>query len=258
MQDAPRYKCSLCQDNEWIVDPKHNWQAIPCSCAEKNRLQRRLKNALIPEEFTEAKFENYQVISQIQKRLKETAIHYLRNFPQIQGSTQNSLGFIAEVGETQIKRLPDLTQRAEMTEKYNSFGLGKTHLQMAMAKHLLHKGHAVLCISDVTFMHDLAQAKRISDGGTEFYRLLGAVTEAPILIWDDLGKSKHTETKEELYYWIINDRYKARKPIIFSSNEDDLTLSEKLGDAAYSRLYSMAKDYFVRGKGVDYRVSHRL
>lgn len=79
--------------------------------------------------------------------------------------------------------------------------------------------------------------------------------EAEILVWDDIGKSKYSEAKEELYYRIINERYKKRRPILFSSNEDELTLSEKIGEAAYSRLYSMSKSFFAKVKGTDYRVS---
>jgi DNA replication protein DnaC len=179
---------------------------------------------------------------------------FVENFSKISQGRQNSMGMVAEVGETQIKRIPDLKQRSALIQKYNSYGLGKTHLQIAIAKEFLQQGHAVLCISDVVFMHDLAQSKRYSDEGSAFYRLLNGVIEAEVLVWDDIGKSKYTEAKEELYYRIINERYRQRKPILFSSNEDELTLSERIGEAAFSRLYSMAKDYFVKVKGPDYRV----
>ena len=49
-----------------------------------------------------------------------------------------------------------------------------------------------------------------------------------MLVWDDLGKSKHTESREEMYYEIINERYKRKSTHHFSSNEDEYTLPEKL------------------------------
>lgn len=247
-------ECTICNDQEWFVDANDNWKAKPCKCREKKMLARRIKNALIPEEFENARFDNYIINSAIQRTMYETAQKYLADFDKIVDSHVNSLGFIAEVGEQQIKRIPDLRQRAEAAREYNSFGLGKTHLQIAVAKELLHRGYAVLCISDATFMHDLAQSKRYGDENAEFNRLIGAAIDAPVLLWDDIGKSKYSETKEELYYRIINERYKARKPIIFSSNEDELTLSERIGDAAFSRLYGMSKNYFLKLKGPDFRM----
>jgi DNA replication protein DnaC len=248
------YDCPICKDQEWIIDPQNPWVATPCPCAKQKQLHRRIQNALIPEEFEEAHLDNYQVNSSIQRELFQTAKQFVENFSKISQGRQNSMGMVAEVGETQIKRIPDLKQRAKLIQKYNSYGLGKTHLQIAIAKELLQQGRAVLCISDVVFMHDLAQSKRYNDEGAVFYRLLGGVIEAEVLVWDDIGKSKYTEAKEELYYRIINERYRQRKPILFSSNEDELTLSERVGEAAFSRLYSMAKDYFVKVKGPDYRV----
>lgn len=246
--DRPTYDCSLCQDQEWIVDPENNWQAIPCSCMKQKRLQRRVKNALIPHEFEEARLNNYRVNSPM------IAKAYVLRFEEIKDQPQNSMGMIAEVGETQIKRVANLQERAELNSKYNSYGLGKTHLQIAIAKRLLDLGYAVLCISDVIFMHDFTQSKRFDDRGATFDRLFHSAIQAEVLVWDDIGKSKYSEAKEELYYRIINERYKKRRPILFSSNEDELTLSEKIGEAAYSRLYSMAKDYFAKVKGMDYRV----
>ena len=72
-------------------------------------------------------------------------------------------------------------------------------------------------------------------------------------MWDDLGKSKWSEVKENLYYQIIDYRYRHNLPILYSSNEDDETLGEKIGFAANSRLKGMSKDYMVAVEGEDYR-----
>ena len=68
-----------------------------------------------------------------------------------------------------------------------------------------------------------------------------------------LGKSKHTESREEMYYEIINERYKRKAPIIFSSNEDEYTLPEKIGFAAADRLLGMANHYLIEVEGESYR-----
>jgi DNA replication protein DnaC len=60
--------------------------------------------------------------------------------------------------------------------------------------------------------------------------------------------------KEGLYYQIINERYLHKRPIIFSSNEDAGTLSEKIGYAASSRLTGMCGDRLYQVEGNDYRL----
>ena len=78
--------------------------------------------------------------------LYETIVKYLRNFEEIKGTKQNSLGFIATFGELRIKQL-EPSKRAQAKREHNSFGLGKTHLQVA-AKYLMKQGYSVLLISD--------------------------------------------------------------------------------------------------------------
>ncbi|GLV65613.1 hypothetical protein Bmyc01_42820 [Bacillus mycoides] len=84
---------------------------------------------------------------------------------------QNSLGFIATFGELRIKQL-EPAKRAQAKREHNSFGLGKTHLQVAAAKYLMKRGHSVLLISDGTFMDDLIAAKMMNDDKKEFNRLM--------------------------------------------------------------------------------------
>ena len=61
----------------------------------------------------------------------------------------------------------------------------------------------------------------------KFNRLLHSAKQVEVLVWDDLGKSKWSEAKENLYYQIIDYRYRHNLPILYSSNEDDETLGEK-------------------------------
>lgn len=112
----------------------------------------------------------------------------------------------------------------------------------------------MLVISDVSFMDEMMNAKRLSDEGETFNSLLKGVMEADVLVWDDIGKSKPTEAKESLYYNIINERYKHQKPIVFSSNEDRGTLADRIGYAAASRLIGECGNYLLETKGEDWRL----
>lgn len=249
------YECKKCQDTEWVTFRDDNGYefAKECECKPMKVMRRRFKNSLIPDEFKESRFDNYNRTNDTQNVLYNGMIEYLKTFESVKKTKNNSLGFIAIFGEQRIKEL-NFKERAEVKRKHNSFGLGKTHLQAAAAKWLIKNSHGVLMISDAVFMDDLIQAKMARDEGEQLNKLLNSVKTVDVLIWDDIGKSKWSEAKESLYYQIINERYRNHKPIIFSSNEDDETLSEKIGYAAASRLFGMAKENLYAVEGTDYRV----
>ncbi len=133
------YKCSKCQDTEVIFYEEVNEFGMrvsmqkDCDCKAQRVLERRLKNAMIPEEFADARFDSYMRETEEQKLLYNTMAKYLKNFKEIRETKQNSLGFIATFGELRIKQL-EPAKRAEAKRDHNSFGLGKTHLQASYDK----------------------------------------------------------------------------------------------------------------------------
>ncbi len=230
------------------------WSAKPCSCLKQRQLRSRLKKAMIPEEFEDAELRTYQIGNEVQRILYNATREYLKKFDEIKDTSTNSLGFIAVFGEQKLRAIRKSQERSQMKRKHNNFGLGKTHLQIAAAKQLMRKGYSVICISDVDFMDEVSQARGYDDRGERVNSLIGAVVEAPVLVWDDIGKAKPSEYRLDVYYQIINERYKKRRPILFSSNEDADTLLERIGDAAGSRLLGMSKGNIYAVEGPDYRL----
>ncbi|MFD1425484.1 ATP-binding protein [Kroppenstedtia sanguinis] len=244
----PKFECEKCKDSEWIWT---GWEAArPCECQARKKHERRIRAAMIPDEFQDARLDTYVMETPLQIEMFNCIAHYIEHFDEIQDTPQNSLGFIAKYGEQRLRRD---TGRKRDSSQYNSFGLGKTHLQVGAARELIDRGHPVLIVSDVVLMDELAQARAADDGSTEFNRLLNQVIQAKVLVWDDIGKSNPSEFKRSMYFQIINERYKARRPIIFSSNEDTSTLAERIGEGARSRLMGMAKNYLLETAGPDYR-----
>jgi DNA replication protein DnaC len=260
---ADEYECSQCKDTEFIFykDDQGYEFAKPCECRERKAWKRRFKQALIPDEFIHANFENFKRSTQYQQDMYDATISYLNEFAVIKqedGTTKKimsdkNLGFIAVVGEQRLRELP-AGERAEAKRQHNNFGVGKTHLQIALAKRLIKDGFNVLVVSDVPFMDELIQAKMMNDEGETFNRLLQSAIDADVLVWDDIGKAKWSEAKEVLYYQIINERYRKQRPIVFNSNEDRGTLSEKIGYAAASRLIGQCGPYLHEVEGEDYRL----
>jgi DNA replication protein DnaC len=249
-----KFKCEKCQDTGYIIK---SWDgagiASECSCLEMKRLISRFNSAMIPDEFKSATFQGYEIKHQAHKTLLDAARKYLIDFDQIKGSSANSLGFIAVYGEQRLKELPK-EQRAAAKRQHNNYGLGKTHLQVAVAKELIKKGESVLVVSDVALLDELMNLRRSSDNQHIFNDRIHQLITVPVLVWDDIGKANPTEAKQSMYFQIINERYKAQRPIIYSSNEDVQTLEDRIGGAAVSRLFGMSRGRIVRVEGPDYRL----
>lgn len=256
--EQPQYKCQQCKDTGYIIKA---WEggglASECPCQEQERLNKRFASAMIPDEFQTATFQAYKVGNPAQKMLFDAAVTYVKEFGQeieidFGVYKGNSLGFIAVYGESRLKALPT-AERMKAKRQHNNYGLGKTHLQMAIARELIRRGHTVLCVSDVNLMDELMAAKK--DDSEVYNKRLHDLINAPVLVWDDIGKSNPSEAKRSAYFHIINERYKARRPIIYSSNEDVETLSDRIGDAAASRLLGMSRGRIVRAEGPDFRLT---
>ncbi|USK43753.1 ATP-binding protein [Cytobacillus oceanisediminis] len=260
---ADNYNCTVCKDTEFILyknDDGYDF-ARPCDCQERNAWKRRFKNSMIPDEFTNANFENYQRLSQAQEAMYQSTFDYLKLF-KIETDTEGrkkknipswNFGFVAVFGEQRLKELPS-SERPAVKQKHNNYGIGKTHLQVSLAKRLIKDGFNVVIVSDVMFMEQLMQAKMMSDEGESYNQLLRNVLNADVLIWDDIGKVNWTEPRERMYYTIINERYRSQKPIVFNSNEDRGSLAEKIGYAAASRLIGQADEFLLETEGTDWRL----
>ncbi|MBD1373768.1 ATP-binding protein [Hazenella sp. IB182357] len=252
------YKCSACKDTGYIIK---KWEgaglAEECKCQEMVRLMKRFNSAMIPEEFKRSTLDDYKATTEVQEKMKNAAIAYLEEFGQIAYDNQgrekgHSLGYIAIVGDQKLNKLTG-AQKAETKRKYNNYGLGKTHLLVAISKRLLKRGQKVLMVSDIALMDELMMNKR--ENMDAFNKRMHDLCTIPVLVWDELGKSAPTEAKKSTYFHIINERYKQRLPILFSSNEDHETLEDRIGGASISRILGMSYGRMYNVSGPDYRLT---
>lgn len=96
-------------------------------------------------------------------------------------------------------------------------GTGKTHQAWAALRMIAEAGPVDYQLIATTAA-DLYGRLRPggSDQGTEHE--LRRFTRVPLLLLDDLGSAKASEWVEEITYRLINERYNACKPTIFTSN----------------------------------------
>lgn len=134
-------------------------------------------------------------------------------------------------------------------------GTGKTHLAAAIAAEIIRKYSATVeFVSYTEVLTDMKAA--FSNHSDEAYMLEERMRKADLLVIDDLGKEKPSPFTNELFYRVVNGRYKDKLPMIITSNHGVGSLSERLDYSVFSRLVAMCK--VVEMRGIDYRMKDYL
>ena len=119
-------------------------------------------------------------------------------------------------------------------------GCGKTHLAAAIANGCIQGGHPVLFMVVPDLLDHLRAAYR-PDSEVGYDDLFEMVRSAPVLLLDDLGMQSSTPWAQEKLFQLINHRYSAQMPTVFTTNLElssfDPRLQSRLTDAALSQLY---------------------
>lgn len=114
---------------------------------------------------------------------------------------------------------------------WGDVGGGKTFLAACIANALIDKDIP----ATMTTIPKLVSAMT-KDFGAERGNVLYMVANAPLLVLDDVGTERNTEFSNEQVYEIINTRYKAKKPLIVTTN---LTMNamKNAEDVTHRRIY---------------------
>jgi DNA replication protein DnaC len=116
-----------------------------------------------------------------------------------------------------------------------SYGCGKTHLAASIANEWHNRGYAVLFVV-VPDLLDHLRATYAPNSLVSYDKRLDEVRTAPLLVLDDLGTHSATPWAQEKLYQIINYRYNARLPTVFTIAEN-ATVDERLK----SRLFDIGR-----------------
>ncbi|MFB7910239.1 ATP-binding protein [Kitasatospora sp. NPDC056076] len=139
-------------------------------------------------------------------------------------------------------------------------GTGKTHQAWAALRMIAEAGPARYEIIATTAADMYGRLRPGgSDAGTETG--LNRLARIPLLLLDDLGSAKASEWVEEITYRLINERYNACRPTIFTSNYPTEAprhsetgailgpgLNVVLGDRIVSRLTEMTDVVVMAGR----------
>ena len=128
-------------------------------------------------------------------------------------------------------------------------GLGKTHLSTAIGRVVIEKGYSVVSESAFRLVNQI-ESERFSD---ERDKTIALLSEADLLIIDDLGAENLTNYTLAALTNIIDTRIANEKSTIISTNRDVKELEKTYSERIVSRIFGYYRQ--MRFSGLDNRVN---
>lgn len=219
--------CPLCGDAGFAFeeDERGYRTAVACGCHGLDRRVEHFNRARIPARYHDATFVSFQAPPA--SALSEARLHAL-NFAQ--SFTEGQRGILY----------------------YGDCGTGKTHLTVAILRHLImYRGVPARFVEFVHLLWDL-RVSFDTPGRTE--QVMNPLVEVPVLAIDELGKGRGTEWELSVLDELISKRYNAGRTTLFTTNfypraaEGRDSLGDRVGERIFSRLQEMCEARHLAGK----------
>lgn len=178
----------------------------------QNRLNNVFKNSLMDFKFKDVTFENWDHKKGSEK-LYNICFKYAENFSK---AKQNNIGLII----------------------HGNPGNGKTFATACIANRLLKQGVPVICVS-INSLLDRIKETYNSWGKEGEETILKSLSNADLLILDDLGTEQSSDWSITKIYNIIDYRYRNELPTIITINLKIYKLEEQYGKRTYDRILEM-------------------
>lgn len=233
--------CDICNDLFLVVDidQSGNRMAKACACVENGKVSRYLAAAKIPESFSGADLDNFDVHHPSCTQSQQMALLVSQRFAEKSVFETASKGLIFCGG----------------------CGVGKTHLAIGVLKQLIQSQRRRGLFYSSAHLLELIRSTFDREDVSE-WELMQPVLERDILVLDDLGAGKITEFVQEKLAYILMERYNRKLTTIITTNYpveppreerersslSGKTLGDCIGDRAYSRLLEMCLVVPVRGQ----------
>lgn len=114
-------------------------------------------------------------------------------------------------------------------------GTGKTHLAVAIASAILPSGLTAFYIEARELVRKVQESKSFTSLTTESL-VMAEIKAYDLLILDEIGANRGTDSEVGILGDVIASRHKAKKPIIAISNLTADELKAEIGDRAFDRL----------------------
>ena len=159
------------------------------------------------------------------------------NFEAVTEGAKRNLSLMKSYAEA----WPEVSEKGSSLILMGRCGTGKNHLAVSLARQLIERHHATVCITSV--MRIIRAIKRSWGRNADITEdeVIDYYVNRDLLIVDEVGIQFGSETEKILLFDIVNTRYELMKPTVLISN---LTLSE-VAQAIGERLV----DRMAEGEG---------
>lgn len=194
--------CPDCEGRGWVVVSDGGaGSARACDCRKRGVIPRLVQAAGIPARYQHCKVANFQTSSGSPREraqlmsARSVAERYIEEFVQDGGGfRQSGLLFVGPPG------------------------VGKTHLAVGVLRSLLERYQVRGRFAEFTSLIHQIQSTFDPDSPESKRQILDPLSEAELLVLDELGAQQPTPWVRDLLYLIINNRYTRRLPTIFTTN----------------------------------------
>lgn len=223
--------CEICGGSRWkTVEVGGVARLERCDCWRSAFADRLMAAARVPTRYARCELSTFEHDTDTQREAFRHATRFVEAFPVV------DRGLVL----------------------YGPHGVGKTHLAVGILKAVIRaKGARGYFFETRELLRLVRDTYNRSVEETEM-DVLGPVLGADVLVLDDLGAERTSEWVQETLGLVVNTRYNARRPTIFTSNlvdspdtTDPLGFIHQLGARTRSRLKEMCA--WVELQGADVR-----
>lgn len=190
---------------------------------KQQRLKQIVNNSLMDKKFRQCRFENWD-FEKGTKKMYKLGTKYAAEFNRMK---KESIGLLI----------------------YGEPGNGKTHCCSCIANELIGNMVPVVCVSINALLERIKETYN-TWGKEGEDTVLKSLSNADLLIIDDLGTEQDTDWSRTRIYNILDSRYRNGLPLIVTTNMKLTDLKEKYHIRTYDRLLEMCTPVLNEWKSI--------
>ena len=152
---------------------------------------------------------------------------------------------ISEVARNYVQNFAEMKKRGKGLLLFGNVGTGKTFISACIANALIDEGRPCLVTNFARLINSISG---MFEGKQEY---IDSLNNFDLLVIDDLASERDTEYMGEIVQNIIDSRYRAKLPLIVTTNLTSEELKKPVEirkQRIYSRLFEMCVPVEVKGK----------